>query len=263
MSKDQDPVFVGVWSPGAALTDGPGAKIAIVAALEREVRPLVNGWRVRRQESAGRQFTFFEMDRTVVVCGGMGAECARRATQAVIELYRPEQLISAGYAGALEPGLRVGQVLTPRTVIDASDGSRTDTGVGEGALVSFASVADRGQKAKLRAAYGAQAVDMEAAAVARGAQAHGLRFLACKAISDASDFSWPAVGRFVGPNGQFRTSGFAFYLALRPWLWGRVLELARDSRQASARLCRSLAVLGATPLKQSESIFRASAAVKP
>jgi adenosylhomocysteine nucleosidase len=193
----------------------------------------------------------------------MGAECARRATEAVIALYRPEQLISAGFAGALEPGRRVGEVLTPRTVIDAGDGSRTDTGAGEGALVSFGSVADRGQKAKLRAAYGAQAVDMEAAAVARGAQAHGLRFLACKAISDASDFSWPAVGRFVGPNGQFRTSEFAFYLSLRPWLWGRMIELARDSRQASARLCQSLAVLGATPLKQSESIFRASAAVKP
>jgi len=245
------------------MTDGPGAKIAIVAALEREVRPLVKDWRVRRQESAGRQFTFFERDRTVVVCGGMGAECARRATEAVIVLYRPEQLISAGFAGALEPGRRVGEVLTPRTVIDAGDGSRTDTGAGEGALVSFGSVADRGQKAKLRAAYGAQAVDMEAAAVARGAQAHGLRFLACKAISDASDFSWPAVGRFVGPNGQFRTSGFAFYLSLRPWLWGRMIELARDSRQASARLCQSLAVLGAPPLKQSESIFRASAAVKP
>ena len=85
----------------------------------------------------------------MVVCGGMGAECARRATEAVIELYRPEQLISAGFAGALEPGLPVGQVLTPRIVIDAGDGSRTDTGVGEGALVSFASVADRGQKAKL------------------------------------------------------------------------------------------------------------------
>jgi adenosylhomocysteine nucleosidase len=245
------------------MTDRPGAKIAIVAALEREVRPLVKHWRRHRQQSAGRQFTFFERDRTVVVCGGMGAECARRATQAVIELYRPEQVISAGFAGALEPGLAVGQVLTPRTVIDASDGSRTDTGVGEGALVSFASVADRGQKAKLATAYGAQAVDMEAAAVARGAQAHGLPFLACKAISDPRDFSWPAVARFVSPNGQFRTFGFAFYLAWRPWLWGRVLALARASRQASVRLSESLAALSATRLEQSESIFRASAAVKP
>jgi hypothetical protein len=179
----------------------------------------------------------------------------------VIELYRPEQLISAGFAGALEPGLPVGQVLTPRIVIDGGDGSRTDTGVGEGALVSFAWVADRGQKAKLAAAYGAQAVDMEASAVARGAQAHGLRFLACKAISDPSDFSWPA--GLVGRNGQFRTSGFALYLAVRPWLWGRVLELARHSRQASARLCQSLARLSAPCPQPSEPIFRASAAVKP
>lgn len=245
------------------MSDRAGAKIAIVAALEREVRPLVKHWRVRRQQSDGRQFTFFERDQTVVVCGGMGAECARRAAEAVIELYRPEQLISAGFAGALEPGLLVGEVLTPRIVIDGGDGSRTDTGVGEGALVSFAGVADRGQKAKLAAAYGAQAVDMEASAVARGAQAHGLRFLACKAISDPSDFSWPAVAGFVGRNGQFRTSGFALYLGLRPWLWGRVAELARHSRRASAGLCQSLARLSAGGPEPSESIFRASAAVKP
>ncbi len=56
--------------------------------------------------------------------------------------------------------------LTPRLVIDAADGSRSDSGNGEGVLVSFGEVADPEQKASLAKAYGADVVDMEAAAVA-------------------------------------------------------------------------------------------------
>jgi adenosylhomocysteine nucleosidase len=228
------------------MTNGGTARIAIVAALEREVRPLVKHWRVRRQEYAGRQFTFFERDRTAVVCGGIGAEPARRAAEAVIQLYQPALLISAGFAGALRPDMAVGQVLTARTVIDAQDGSRTDTGTGEGVLVSFNSAADAGQKAKLAQAYGALAVDMEAAAVARGAEAHGLRFMACKAISDTSGFSLPPTARFVGREGQFRTASFLFSAALRPWLWSGVLRLARNSALASETLCQRLGAVSET-----------------
>ena len=68
--------------------------------------------------------------------------------------------------------------------MDSRDGTRTDTGSGNGVLVSFPAVADPEQKAKLGKSYGAQAVDMEAAAVAKGAEARGLRFAAVKAISD-------------------------------------------------------------------------------
>src|SRR5579864_5473839 len=59
------------------------SRVAIVAALEREVRPLVKGWRVREQEFDGRHFRFFERDNFVLVAGGIGAEAARRAAEAV------------------------------------------------------------------------------------------------------------------------------------------------------------------------------------
>jgi nucleoside phosphorylase len=64
-------------------------KIAIVAALEREVRPLLKRWHSVEREYEGRQFKFFESGESVLVCGGIGAEAARRATEAVIALYRP------------------------------------------------------------------------------------------------------------------------------------------------------------------------------
>jgi adenosylhomocysteine nucleosidase len=222
------------------------AKVAIVAALEREVWPLVRHWPARCGSYEGREFKFFEGDTAVVVCGGIGAGPARRAAEAVMQLYQPEVLASAGFAGALQPDVRVGDVLTARVVIDARDGSRTDMGTGEGTLVSFVGVAGAEQKAKLARAYGAQAVDMEAAAVARAAELRGVRFLACKAISDSTDFHMPPVADFVGPEGEFRDARFALHVALRPWLWRSAAQLACNSRKAALSLSGALAELSET-----------------
>ena len=216
------------------------SEIALVAALEREVWPLVRSWRLVDREYGGRCFRFFEAANRVAVCGGMGAEAARRATEAVIMLYQPAVVQSVGFAGALDNGLRIGQVLEPRYIVDASDGSRVDTGSGIGTLVSFASVAGKAQKARLATAYGAQAVDMEAAAVARGTQAHGLRFAAVKVVSDDLGLPVPDMERFTDRDGRLREWAFAVHAALRPWLWFTVICLGRNSSKASHALSQHL-----------------------
>jgi adenosylhomocysteine nucleosidase len=238
------------------------AKVAIVAALEREVRPLVRNWRAQRRAYEGREFKFFEAEAAVVVCGGIGAGPARRAAEAVIQLYRPDLVVSAGFAGALQPAVRVGDVLTARVIIDARDGSRTDTGTGEGTLVSFDWVADGEQKARLARAYDAQAVDMEAAAVARAAELHGVRFLACKAISDGPDFRMPPVADFVGPGGNFQNARFALHVAVRPGLWRRTAQLARNSKQSAQSLGRVLAELSESRTERTTSLLAGPAGVK-
>jgi adenosylhomocysteine nucleosidase len=135
----------------------------------------------------------------------------------------------------------VGTVIQPAQVIDASDGSRVGVKGGKGVLVSFGSVASPQQKGKLRESYGAQIVDMEAAAVARAAQARGLKFCAVKTISDEFDFGFPSTERFVDSSGSFRQGRFALYAALRPWLWWKVCTLAVNSNLASRCLCDWLA----------------------
>ena len=214
--------------------------IAIVAAMEREVWPLVKDWPTASREHDGRTFKFFEKSPAVLVCGGIGSEAARRAAEAVMNLYHPRMIISAGFAGGLDPSLKVGDKLIPRQVVDFRDGSRTDIGKGTGVLITTNEVAGVEQKAKLAGAYGAQAVDMEAAAVARSAEAHGTRFLACKVISDAHDSSLPPVARFVR-NGDFATGSFVAHVAIRPWLWSSVIALARNSRVAARVLSEALA----------------------
>ncbi len=216
------------------------ARVALVAAMEREVRPLIKRWRAVEREFDGWKYRFFENERAVLVCGGIGPEAARRATEAVIRLYAPVLVQSVGFAGALDSSLKAGTVLTPICVVDAQDGSRIEAGVGHWVVVSAAQTAGVRQKAKLREAYWAHAVDMESAAVARGAQAHDILFVGLKVISDEADFELPGLDRFITRDGQFRTGAFAAYVALRPWLWSRVARLAGKSNKASRALCEWL-----------------------
>lgn len=216
-------------------------RVAIVAALEREVRPLVRSWRVVEREYEDKQFKFFEDGaRTVLVCGGIAAQAARRAAEAVITLYQPEGVQSVGFAGALDPALTVGEIFSPVRVIDGRDGSSVSLESGTGTLLSFHSVAGGEQKSRLASAYGAQAIDMEAAAVGQSAGAHGLRFGVTKVISDEFDFEMPAMDRFIDHDGQFHAARFAAFAVVRPWLWAKAVHLGRNSAKAAQSLCHEL-----------------------
>ncbi len=220
----------------------PKSKTAIVAAMEREIRPLVASWVVVRRSYEGREFKFFEDAEVVAVCGGIGPVAARRACQAVFALYSPEVVISVGFAGALTSDLHAGDVVVPAKVTDSGDGSNTVTGAGVGTLVSAAAIANPGQKRVLAEKYQAVAVDMEAAAVAKGAQACGMRFAAVKVISDELDFEIPVVEGSVDSAGQFHEGRFLAGIALRPWIWGRVARMARNSSLAAENLAAELRV---------------------
>ena len=217
-------------------------KLAIIAALENELHPLVKSWPISLHDA----HTFHESPYAVAVCGGIGAESARRAAEAVITTYSPELLISAGVAGSLVPDLKVGATIFPATVIDSQDASRHETAiqhspvgntsVGRTILITYPEVATAAQKQQLAKSYGAHAVDMEAAAVARAAQSHNLPFIAVKAISDDMNFEIPEMSRFIS-KGQFNTTRFVLHVFLRPWLWLRVFRLARNTKIASENLC--------------------------
>jgi len=215
-------------------------RIAFVAAMEREVAPLVQTWRRRTLEYDGRRHKIFENGEAALICGGIGPEAARRATEAIIRHSAPSRIVSAGIAGALDPALKVGDVIEPGVVINSSDGSRTSAGASEHVLLSYPAVCGSEQKRKLRDAFRASLVDMEAASVAQGAEARGLQFAALKAISDDAEFAMPDVQRFVDGDGEFRVSAFALYVAIRPWLWGSTIALARNSARASRALCAAM-----------------------
>ena len=133
---------------------------------------------------------------------------------------------------------------TPTVVIDARDGSRVEIDASrqkrEAVLVTFMEVAGAQQKRRLAKAYAAQAVDMEAAAVAAAASARGIAFGAIKVISDdliSKCRRWVASSI---PTASFKTASFAAFAVMRPWLWKRVAQLAANSRMAAKALSEHL-----------------------
>lgn len=206
---------------------------AIIAALPREVRSLVGKTRPAA-DLLGRGIHLYRLPTAVVVTAGMGEARASLAFASVIAEFAPECVISAGLAGGCGTAVSAGSVFEAGMVISAQTGERYRTSAYDGSkvLVTTATVAGIQEKARLSATYAASLVDMEAAAVARLSLAHGLRFRAIKAISDAHDFELASLSRFGGTRGQFRTAAFAVHTMLRPHHWRHAARLGRTSNRA-------------------------------
>ncbi len=215
------------------------ANIVIIAALNREVAPLIINW---RKDSAGLPdgCSCYINGNAALLCAGIGYSAARRAAEAAIQRYQPDLLISAGLAGALVPDVKVGEVFEPSTVIDAASGKRYSTEGGHGTLVTAGNVAGIESKKALGQQFRAEIVDMEAAAVADVAERRGIPLTVVKAISDELEFELPDLAPFINPEGRFQMRKFVGHLALRPRLWGTVLRLGSNSNKASANLCAHL-----------------------
>jgi adenosylhomocysteine nucleosidase len=170
----------------------------------------------------------------------MGPSQAALAVSAARALLPVTELISVGLAGTCDPALRIGEIVRPGLVVDRNTGERFVNEGLPGVLVSTSAILSVAEKERLRVAYDAMAVDMEAATVARLARAHGLRFRAIKVISDTADFDMGGLSGFATEDGQFREGAFAFHAALRPWMWGKLMGLAKNSSKAVKALNEAL-----------------------
>jgi adenosylhomocysteine nucleosidase len=216
-------------------------KVLIVAALPRELAPLVRGWKHNETSAQGRRVQLWESDRAIAVCAGIGGIVARIATDAAYKAANGEisLIISAGLAGALSPDLRVADIVQPAVITDGVDGLSLQTAAGEGILITSGSLAEETHKRSL-ARRGALAVDMEAFAVADVARIYGVPFIAIKSISDDLAFKLPPLGRFISAEGQFQTGKFILWTAIRPWSWLTVIQLGRNTASAVRALAQTL-----------------------
>lgn len=210
--------------------------IAIVAAMRREIAPLLQGATRRKQDG----IDLYELPSALVAIGGIGQKAALKAAEAAIRIAGPEVIVSAGFAGALSNSLRAGDVLYGREVLDEATAERYAAAQGDAVIVTALRVAGAERKRDFAARYSASAVDMEGAAVAMIARQRGLRFMAVKAISDELDSPVPPVDAFVDAEGKLRTLSLAAFIAVRPNWWVPAIRLGRNSSLASQNLCKAL-----------------------
>ena len=181
--------------------------------------------------------------RVVWCVSGIGAEAAAAATRLLIDGHRPRLVITAGFAGGLDPALTRGSVVRPVGVA-AWPASPQVT------IVTVPSViATVEAKRQLAARSGAQVVDMETHAVASVARAAGLDCASVRVVSDDASQELPReVAALAAPQPPLRRLGSVVgAIGKRPraavdlWrLWEHAVIDGRTLAEALADLLRSL-----------------------
>jgi adenosylhomocysteine nucleosidase len=217
-------------------------RVAIIAALPGELKPLVRGWPSSTRGTIHFWAQRNEEEEWIAACAGTGQAAATRAFAAVEDGGPIDLVFSIGWVGALKPDIAPGTAYNVTGIIDARTGERfhCDAGTGNRWLVTSPVVANQAEKQRLASAYSADLVDMEAAAIARLAQMRGIPFYCIKGVSDGFHDKLPDFNRFIRPDGQFDLTAMVLFAILRPWHWPSLIRMGENSKKASQSLRDSL-----------------------
>ncbi|MDD5220271.1 MAG: hypothetical protein PHV11_06880 [Candidatus Bipolaricaulis sp.] len=149
-------------------------------------------------------------------------------------------LVSTGFCGGLDAGMKTGDVFLARAIlhrgetlsvpdalVDRARGAldALEFVVWTGTCVSANAVADAGEKRRL-AKTGARSVDLESGPLARWAAAHRVPFISCRVVLDPLEAEMPFSGDRPLWRGLLRRPGAALDLARRSAVAGREIGRA-------------------------------------
>ena len=183
----------------------------------------------------------------VVLITGMGAQNSARSLRAALERKRPEQVLTCGFAGGLDPALRSGDVifdadadLPLNAALLKAGARRVRFHCAERVLTTVA------EKTQARHATGADAVEMESSVIRAACRAAGIPSATVRVISDAADEALPLdFNRLLTADQKIHFGRLALALIRSPGKIPALLRLQRRTRNAAGQLTRVLAeVLG-------------------
>ena len=217
-------------------------RIAIIAAMPGELKPLVRGWPHSTRYGVHLWAQRNEEEEWIAACAGAGQAAATRAFAAIEDGGPIDLVFSIGWAGALIPSAAAGTAHNMAGTIDMLTGDRfrCDAGAGELWLVTSPRVADEAEKLRLAEAYGAGLVDMEAAAVARLAAMRGIPFYCIKGVSDGLNDHLPDFNRFITAQGGVPAGAICSFCASAAQYWPGLMRMGENSRKASQSIAESL-----------------------
>ena len=201
--------------------------------------------------------------RTVLVLeSGVGTAASEKALSWLLSgqrvygmPFRPTVVVSAGFSGAIVPGLNVGDLILASDVCDADGASWPATWPDAASsrrhyrLLTVAALVGRPDETRrLGERTGAVAVDMETAAVARLCTAAGVPFGCLRAISDDVDTPLSESLLAIMAGGRVRPAALAAAVLRRPALVAELVRIGAHTRLAARRLAVGLEELLATHL---------------
>jgi adenosylhomocysteine nucleosidase len=202
--------------------------ILVVAAEAREFAGLLKrtgqGTLVAIPEAAFAREIFLHGHRTVLLANGPGPRLVKQMlASSVFKEWRIEQIISTGFCGALDPSLRIGDIVK----------------AGEDEIWSEDRVAVRAEdKRRLRETTGKRVVDMEYAAVRAKAAEWGVPCRAIRVVSDSAAEDLPLdFNRYRDAQGRFQLTRIALAGIMRPFsVLPKLIQLDRNSKLAAENL---------------------------
>jgi adenosylhomocysteine nucleosidase len=211
------------------------------------------------EELAGIRRALPESPSILLAATGDGPKRAASAAARFLERHRPAAVVGAGLAGALSPGLSVGNFVASRAVcFENCDTATPDpawlqralaAGAHAGILVTVdrpivTLASRRAVAASVLAARPDEvlAVDMESAAWAREAAVRGIPYVIVRVVSDALEEELPGfLVDAVGPDGSIRRGEVVRRALLQPASWGTLLRMRRRLHDCSVSLGAFLA----------------------
>jgi adenosylhomocysteine nucleosidase len=170
-----------------------------------------------------------------MIANGPGTELVRQAlTASKTETANVDGILSTGLCGALDPALRVGDI-----VVAGDAQLESPARYVRGAVHTVDRVVGTaGEKRTLRNQTGAAAVDMEAAAVQAEAAERKVPFLCIRVVSDTAGDTLPLdFNRYRNVRGDFSRSQIALAAVARPFtVLPQLMEFDRNCRRAADAL---------------------------
>ncbi len=228
-------------------------RIAIIGAIKDEIAGIKKEMRITNtlRWPTGNTFAGTWRDAPIVlVRSGMGCDRARRALAEIAGKYTLKRIISIGYAGALDPSLKVGDVVVADQVVYyetlksySLDGELLGTmpEVARGTLLTVDQVvATPPEKKALREKYSAVAVDMETFALAEETQARNLPFASVRAITDTADQGLIDCSHLVEADGEVSKLKAGWHVLTHPGDLKGMIDLGKHAKTATASLTEFL-----------------------
>jgi adenosylhomocysteine nucleosidase len=228
-------------------------RVLVTYAVETEFAP----WRKLRdlssREAGGFAVYEAKIGRATVdfVVTGMGIGNARRGAEAVINREH-KACIGAGFAGALKPSLKIGDVLAARAIRELGK-NKTLQCSGNLFMAACENQAIEAQlflttdrvigtaEEKQRLSPFADAVDMESFATISVARENRVSFVAVRVISDRFDEDMPAdIDATIDEQGRLKAAGLVKHIASHPLQIPALWRLGRKSRTAAEALAHFL-----------------------
>ena len=217
-------------------------RVAFLAAMPVELRPLIKQLSLQRTELAGRPAYRGSLDDVEIVAAvmGMGPDKAARTTEWLLDAMPADHVVNIGVAGGVAPHVKTRDLVMPELVVDRATGteyrpSPLGSHTPAGTLLTISELeVDRTVHAEL-ARQGVVALDMETAAVARVCEARGVPWSVFRALSDHVDEELvdDAIFGMLNADGSTKPSGVVRYVVRRPWAIPRLARLGRDLSSAT------------------------------